>query len=59
MIDSKNVKEIGYNYQTKCMEIYLHNAITHSNRNTKTVIIKTNEKYFIEFTQQWLNTKKV
>lgn len=58
MIDSENIKEIAYNYETKNMEIYLVNPILHNRRNTKIVLIKTNEKYFIQFCQEWIDSKK-
>lgn len=58
MIDSKNIKSIAYNYKTESMEINLFDAVLFNKRNTKIIILKTSESYFIEFTQEWLNTKK-
>lgn len=59
MIDSKNIDSISYNYLTSSMEIKLFDAILHNRRNTKDIVVKTTESYFIEFTQEWLNSKKV
>lgn len=58
MIDSKNIESISYNYETDSMEINLFDAILFNKRNTKIIVLKTSETYFIEFTQEWLNTKK-
>lgn len=57
MIDSKNIKSISYNYKTSSMEINLFDAVLYNKRNTKLIILKTSELYFIQFTQEWLNTK--
>lgn len=57
MIDSKNIKSISYNYRTESMEISLFDAILFNKRNTKIIVLKTSEAYFIEFSQEWLNTK--
>jgi hypothetical protein len=59
LIDSKNIDSIAYNYLTKSMEIKLFDEILHNKRNTKLIVLKTSESYFIEFSQEWLNTKKV
>ena len=39
------------------MEINLFDAVLYNKRNTKLIILKTSESYFIQFTQEWLNTK--
>ena len=57
MIDSKNIKSISYNYKTASMEINLFDAVLYNKRNTNLIILKTSESYFIQFTQEWLNTK--
>lgn len=57
MIDSKNIKSIAYNYKTESMEINLFDAVLFNKMNTKIIILKTSEAYFIEFSQEWLNTK--
>ena len=57
MIDSKNIESISYNYITDSMEVNLFDAILHNKRNTKKIIVKTSYQYFIDFSQEWLNSK--
>ena len=57
MIDSKNIESISYNYKTLSMEVNLFNAILYNKKNTKKIIVKTSYQYFIDFSQEWLNSK--
>ena len=57
MIDSKNIESISYNYITDSMEVNLFDAILYNKRNTKKIIVKTSYDYFIDFSQEWLNSK--
>lgn len=57
MIDSKNIESISYNYKDDSMEVNLFDAVLYNKRNTKKIIVKTSYQYFIEFSQEWLNSK--
>lgn len=57
MIDSKNIESISYNYENDSMEVNLFDAVLYNRRNTKKIIVKTSYEYFIEFSQEWLNSK--
>lgn len=57
MIDSKNIESISYSYENDSMEVNLFNAVLYNRRNTKKIIVKTSYQYFIEFSQEWLNSK--
>lgn len=57
MIDSKNIESISYNYENHSMEVNLFDAVLYNRRNTKKIIVKTSYQYFIEFSQEWLNSK--
>lgn len=57
MIDSKNIESISYNYENDSMEVNLFDAVLYNRRNTKKIIVKTSYQYFIEFSQEWLNSK--
>ena len=57
MIDSKNIESISYNYGNDSMEVNLFDAVLYNRRNTKKIIVKTSYEYFIEFSQEWLNSK--
>lgn len=57
MIDSKNIESISYNYENNSMEVNLFDAVLYNKRNTKKIIVKTSYQYFIEFSQEWLNSK--
>lgn len=57
MIDSKNIESISYNHGNDSMEVNLFDAILYNRRNTKKIIVKTSYQYFIEFCNEWLNSK--